>query len=222
MTKITLPKSNQCEIWKKEKEIIKIKVTKNITYQEARKLFELIPKPVYSKIVQSSFVKPSTKTTSTQYDKNDFLKELNSQSSQSSSFSSQTITRSSQSSSQSSQSTIQPSQSSKSSQPNSQCSSRSPQPNTQSPRGQSRPGQQRTHSNNKEESDRSESNQSSRTKKEQDKHLSNRQKKGSHDPIKLANSYESLEDMELDLEPPLKNKIRLFPIVLEQRFFNIL
>ena len=74
-----LPKSNQCEIWKKEKEIIKIKVTKNITYPEARKIFELVPKLVYSKIVQSSFVKPSTKTTSTQYDKNDFAKDLNSQ-----------------------------------------------------------------------------------------------------------------------------------------------
>ena len=44
------PKSNLCEIWEKEKEIIKIKVTKNITFPEARKLFELIPKPVYSKI----------------------------------------------------------------------------------------------------------------------------------------------------------------------------
>ena len=69
-----LSKSNLCEIWKKEKEIIKIKVTKNITYPEARKLFELVPKPVYSKIVQSSFVKPATKTTSTQYDENDFAK----------------------------------------------------------------------------------------------------------------------------------------------------
>ena len=80
-----MPKSNLCEIWKKEKEIIKIKVTKNITYPEARKLFEPIPKPVYSKIVQSSFVKPPTKTTSTQYDENDFSKYLHSQCSQSSS-----------------------------------------------------------------------------------------------------------------------------------------
>ena len=30
-------KSNQCEIWKKEKEIMKIKVTQKITYLEAKK-----------------------------------------------------------------------------------------------------------------------------------------------------------------------------------------
>ena len=32
-----LSKSNQCEIWKKEKEIMKIKVTQKITYLEAKK-----------------------------------------------------------------------------------------------------------------------------------------------------------------------------------------
>ena len=202
-----LPKSNQCEIWKKEKEIIKIKVTKNITYPEARKIFELVPKPVYSKIVQSSFVKPSTKTTSTQYDKNDFAKDLNSQCSQSSS-TSQT-SGSSQSSSQSSQSILQSYQSSSRSTQHSQSSisqpsSQSPRPKTKSPQRQSRPGQQRTHSNKESNRSRSDSNHLSQTKKEKDKQSSNRQKKGSHDPIKLANSYESLDDMEMDLDPPEK------------------
>ena len=32
-----LSKSSQCEIWKKEKEIMKIKVTQKITYLEAKK-----------------------------------------------------------------------------------------------------------------------------------------------------------------------------------------
>ena len=141
-----LPKPNLCEIWKKEKGIIKFKVTKNITYPEARKLFELIPKPVYSKIVQSSFVKPLTKTTSAQYDENDFSKYLNSHCSQSSSQTSQT-SGSSQSSSQSSQSILQSHQSSSRSTQNSQPTSRSPQPKTKSPQRQSRPGQQRAHSN---------------------------------------------------------------------------
>ena len=35
-----LSRSNTCEIWKKEKEIMKIKATKNVTYLEAKKLFE--------------------------------------------------------------------------------------------------------------------------------------------------------------------------------------
>ena len=206
-----LPKSNLCEMWKKEKEIIKIKITKNITYPEARKLFELIPKPVYSKIVQSSFVKPPTKTTSTQYDENDFSKDINSQCSQSSSQTSQT-SGSSQSSSQSSQSILQSSQSSSRSTQHSQSSRtsqsspRSPQPSTNSPQRQSRTGQQSANSNKKDDSNHSRSKSSQRSqsnKKEKDKQHSNRQKKGSHDPIKLANSYESLEDMELDLDPPL-------------------
>ena len=33
-------KSNQCEIWKKEKEIMKIKVTQKITYLETKKIQE--------------------------------------------------------------------------------------------------------------------------------------------------------------------------------------
>ena len=40
-------------------------------------------------------------------------------------------------------------------------------------------------------------------KKEKDKE-SNRQKKGSHDPIKLANRYENLDDMELEIDSSVK------------------
>ena len=47
-------KSNECVIWKKEKEIMKIKVTKNLTYLEAMSLYETQPEVTYSKIIQSA------------------------------------------------------------------------------------------------------------------------------------------------------------------------
>ena len=68
-----LSRSNECEMWKKEKEILKIKVTKNITYLEARKEFEQQPEITYSKIVQSVAIrKPETKTTERDFDEKDF------------------------------------------------------------------------------------------------------------------------------------------------------
>lgn len=62
-----LSRSNECATWKKEKEIMRLKVTKSITYPEARKLFEQKPEFSFSKIVKSLAAKPETKTTSTQY-----------------------------------------------------------------------------------------------------------------------------------------------------------
>ena len=62
-----LSRSNECETWKKEKEIMKLKVTKNLTYPEARKLFEQKPEFSFSKVVKSLAAKPETKTVSTQY-----------------------------------------------------------------------------------------------------------------------------------------------------------
>lgn len=63
-----LSRSNECATWKKKKkEISRLKVTKNITYPEARKLFEQKPEFSFSKIVKSLAAKPETKTTSTQY-----------------------------------------------------------------------------------------------------------------------------------------------------------
>ena len=59
-----LSRSNECETWKKEKEIMKLKVTKNL---EARKLFEQKTEFSFSKVVKSLTAKPETKTTSTQY-----------------------------------------------------------------------------------------------------------------------------------------------------------
>ena len=71
-------KSNQCEIWKKEKEIMKIKVTQKITYLEAKKIQEHQPEITFAKVVQSLNTKPETKETSTQFNEKDSVIKANS------------------------------------------------------------------------------------------------------------------------------------------------
>ena len=67
-----LSRSSECEVWKKEKEIMKLKVTKNLTYPEGRKLYDQQqPEFTFAKVVQSLSVKPETKTASTQYNVED-------------------------------------------------------------------------------------------------------------------------------------------------------
>ena len=73
-----LSKSNQCEIWKKEKEIMKIKVTQKITYLEAKKIQENQPEITFAKVVQSLNTKPETKETSTQFNEKDTVIQPNS------------------------------------------------------------------------------------------------------------------------------------------------
>ena len=60
------PKSNICEVWLKEKAIMKLKVTNNISYLEAKKLHENKPETTFSKIVQS-IARPEMTDASTQY-----------------------------------------------------------------------------------------------------------------------------------------------------------
>ena len=73
-----LSRSNQCEIWKKEKEIMKIKTTKNITYLEAKKVYDSQSTDLdFSKIVHSFSSKPETKTTGTQFFESDFVVHTN-------------------------------------------------------------------------------------------------------------------------------------------------
>ena len=68
-----LSRSNECEIWKKEKEIMKIKVTQNLSFFEASKIFENKPEVTFATIVQSSQIKkPETKATETYFDEKDF------------------------------------------------------------------------------------------------------------------------------------------------------
>ena len=71
-------KSNQCEIWKKEKEIMKIKVTQKNTYLEAKKIQENQPEITFAKVVQSLNTKPETKETSTQLNEKDSVIKANS------------------------------------------------------------------------------------------------------------------------------------------------
>ena len=67
---------NQCEIWKKE--IMKIKTTKNITYLEAKKVYDSQSTDLdFSKSVHSFSSKPETKTTGTQFFKSDFVVHTN-------------------------------------------------------------------------------------------------------------------------------------------------
>lgn len=61
-----ISKSNKCETWIKEKEIMKIKCSQNISYFEARKIQENKPDISYSKIVQSAINKPIMKNAYTQ------------------------------------------------------------------------------------------------------------------------------------------------------------
>ena len=65
-------RSSECQVWKKEKEIMKIKVTQRLTYPEARKTYEQHkPEFTFSKVVSAMPVK-ETKTASTQFNENDF------------------------------------------------------------------------------------------------------------------------------------------------------
>ena len=63
-----MSRSSDCDVWKKEKEVMKIKVTQRLTYPEARKVYEQ-PKPefTFSKVVSTMPKRPETKTASTQY-----------------------------------------------------------------------------------------------------------------------------------------------------------
>ena len=59
--------SSECEVWKGEKEIMKLKVTKNLTYPEARKLYDRRqPEFTFAEVVRSLSVGPETKAASTQ------------------------------------------------------------------------------------------------------------------------------------------------------------
>ena len=67
-----MSRSSDCDVWKKEKEVMKIKVTQRLTYPEARKVYEQHKSEFsFSKIVSAMPNKPETKTASTQYSEKD-------------------------------------------------------------------------------------------------------------------------------------------------------
>ena len=73
-------RSTECEVWKREKEIMRIKTIRKISYFEAKKQYETSFEPRYSKIVQSAIAKPQTITCGTQYDPLDFMQDTKSSS----------------------------------------------------------------------------------------------------------------------------------------------
>ena len=67
-----MSRSSDCDVWKKEKNVMKIKVTQRLTYPEARKVYEQHkPEFTFSKVVSAMPKKPETKTASTQYSEKD-------------------------------------------------------------------------------------------------------------------------------------------------------
>ena len=167
-----LSRSSECEVWKKEKEIMKLKVTKNLTYPEARKLYDQQqPEFTFAKVVQSLSVKPETKTTSTQYNVED---------SKITESSTVIVAKKQKPSSQSTSSSTTSAQPQAGSQNRTNLSSE--QPNAQ--KQTSRP--------------------STNTRPTNDKHISNRQSKGSNDAVKLHNrfgAFDATDDMEFEETP---------------------
>ena len=67
-----ISRSNECGTWKKENELMRLKVTQNLTYLEARKQIEQTPLFNFSQVVKYFASKPETKTTATQYSDEDY------------------------------------------------------------------------------------------------------------------------------------------------------
>ena len=161
-------KSNLCEIWKKEKEIMKIKVTQKITYLEAKKIQENQPEITFAKVVQSLNTKPETKETSTQFNEKDSVIKANSE-----------VITSTQKPKAKPASTHQSTKSQNSSQTQLTKASGSQQ------RSRSRTADTKG-KNGKE--------------KDKDKEPNPYSKGASADLIKLVNQYDSLENMELEID----------------------
>ena len=191
-------RSSNCEIWKKEKEICKIKVTKNITYLEAKKQFESQTSDLdFTKIVQSLSSKPESKTVGTQFFENDFTIHP----------SSKVITPSVKPKSQPKPNSSSQSQPSSQSQSNSRSRSGSSRPQSGSQSSSKSSSQSHTQSGSQSSS---QSNSKSSSQKNNPRSSSGRnsgrgsnsgggsssdkQGKGSNDPIKMVNKYGILDD----------------------------
>ena len=187
-------RSNECEIWKKEKEIMKIKTTKNITYLEAKKLFDSQSTDLdFSKIVHSLSSKPETKTTGTQFFEEDFVIHTNTRVVIPSVKISGPKTPSVSHSNVQSNTNARPRANSVA-RPHSQSSSQSSsQSGSQSrPQSSSQSGSQSKPQ--KKEKNRSSSGQNSSQRSNSRGSSSDKQGKGSNDPIKMANKYGVLHD----------------------------
>ena len=153
---------------------MKLKVTKNLTYPKARKLYDQQqPEFTFAKVVQSLFAKPETKTAYTQYNVED------------SKSSKVIVAKNQKPSSQSTSSSTTSAQPQAGSQTRTNLSSNKPssgQPNAQKQTNR----------------------QSTNTKPTNDKHTSNRLSKGSNDAVKLHNKFgvfDEAVDMEFEETP---------------------
>ena len=171
-----LSKLNHCEIWKKEKEIMKIKVTQNITYLDAKKIQENQPEITFAKVVQSLNTKPETKETSSQFNEKDSVIKANSK----------VITPTPKPKSK-------PASTHQSRPPTKSQNSSQTQPNKAS-------GSQRSRSRNRT------ADQKGKNGKETDKEPNPYSKGGSADPIKLINRFDSLDSMELESQSQSRRK----------------
>ena len=71
-------RSTECEVWKREKEIMRIKRIRHISYFEAKKQYETSFEYRYCKLVQSAMANPQTRTCGTQYDPLEFKQDTKS------------------------------------------------------------------------------------------------------------------------------------------------
>ena len=184
-----VPRSNQCEIWKKETEIMKIKTTKNITYLEAKKLFDSQSTDLdISKIVHSLSSKLETKTTGTQFFEEDFVIHTNTR----------VVTPSVKISGPKTPSVSDSNvQSNTNTRPRANSAARLHSQSSSQSSSQFRPqssSQSGSHSKPQNENNRSSSGQNSSRRANSRGSSSDKQGKGSNDPIKMANKYGVLHD----------------------------
>ena len=150
---------------------MKIKVTQKITYLEAKKIQENQPEITFAKVVQSLNTKPETKETSTQFNEKDSVIKANSK----------VITP-----------TLKPTP-----KPPSTHQSRPPtksQNSSQTQPTKTSVSQQRSMSRTADQKGKN------GKEKDKDKEPNPYSKGASADPIKLVNRFDSLENMELEID----------------------
>ena len=152
---------------------MKIKVTQKITYLEAKKIQENQPEITFAKVVQSLNTKPETKETSTQFNEKDSVIKANSK----------VITGTP---------TLKP-------KPKSASTHQSRPPTKSQNSSQTQPtkasgSQQRSRSRTADTKGKN------GKEKNKDKEPNPYSKGASADPIKLVNQYDSLENMELEID----------------------
>ena len=153
---------------------MKIKVTQQITYLEAKKIQENQPEITFAKVVQSLNTKPETKETSTQFNEKDSVIKPNSKA-----ITATPKPKLKPASTHQCRPQTKPSQSSSQTQPNKASGS-----------------QQRSRSRTADSKEKN----GIEKQKDKEKGPNPYSKGASADPIKLVNRFDSLENMELEID----------------------